>query len=357
MWAAGEGHVGLLNSLIDHGSDIAATNNMGWTPLMMAANKGQVAVIQLLLDKGADVMAQDPEGTGETALHCAVVGGQAEAARVLLKRGAKVDAKSANGNTPLHSAVAHSHELVRLLLENGANIDDQNNSRETPLLCAAKDSNRSGRGLDDQKIRSEEHEVDDPEEVLEEALRKVSVEGEITDEAIIQILVDKGANVHLMDNYDNCPLHCAAENGYTEMVKILLEKGADITARDSRGCTSLLRAAEGSYRHRYRGNDGHIAVMRLLLQNGADIYVEDGGSKTIRQWGSSGNVLLCDFLEEMGQDVEDLRAYESSQDSCDGEVGWCGSGLDDESEYYEESEDDEDYEENEDDEENSWYGD
>lgn len=358
-WAAVEGHLGLLNSLLDHGSDIEVTNNLGWTPLMLAAHKGQVAVIQLLLDRGANMMAQGPPGSGETVLHCAVLGGQAETARVLLKMGVGVDAKSGSGDTPLHSAVTHSHgDLVRLLLENGANIDDQNNSMETPLLLAVRGSDRSGRGLYNWAIQSEEHGADDPEKVLEEALRKVS---EISNEAILRILVDKGANVHLMDRYDNCPLHYAAENGYTEMVKILLENGADITASDSRGCTALLRAAEGSYRHRYRGNDGHIAVIRLLLQNGADIYVEDGESKTIRQWGSSGNVLLCDFLEEMGQDVEDLRAYESSPDSCEEEeydgccvfTGLRGYGWEDD----QSDESDESDEENEDDEENSWDGD
>lgn len=363
IWAAGKGHVGLLSSLLDHGCNIEAINSMGWTPLMMAANKGQVAAIQLLLDKGANMTAQDPEEFRETPLHCAAVGAQTEAARVLLEKGAKIDAKAVNGDTPLHSAVVHSHELSSLLLENGANVDAQNNLGETPLLHAARDDDRSDREADNRRIQSDEYGVDGPEEVLEEALRKLSVEAEIRNEAIVRILVERGANVHLMNNHNETPLHFAAGNGYREMVKILLEKGADIAARDSRGCTALLRAAEGSYRHRYKRNHGHIDVMRLLLENGADIDVEDYEAKTIRQWGSSGNVLFCNLLEEMGQDVEDLRVYESDLDSCDGSEGeydgcyMFGFGGCEWTTDEDDGEDDEGDDENDDDEENSWNGD
>lgn len=359
IWAAGEGYVRLLGSLLAHGSDIQAFNIAGWTALMNAAYKGQVAAVRLLLDKGASMTAQDPAGFGESALHCAAIAGQTEVARVLLEGGADIDAKTVSGATPLHSAVVRSLELSELLLEKGADIDAQNNSGETPLLYAASDEYNG-------RAQPERDAGDDPEGALEEGDHRGEEQagegGEVSGEAIVRILVDKGANVHLMNSLGVTPLHCAAGNGYTEMVKILLENGAEIDAKDSRGCTPLFWAAEGSSRYRYLGNEGRIAVLRLLLEKGADIHAVDCEGKTIRQWGSTGNVLFCDLLEEFGQDVQELRECESGPDTSSsddqeeyemcagdwGEHGWSGDSDDNE---------DDDDDDDDDDDANSWDGD
>lgn len=344
IWAAGEGLVRLLGSLLEHGSDIQAFNIAGWTALMNAAYKGQVAAVRLLLDNGATMTAQDPAGFGESALHCAAIAGQTKVARALLQGGADVDAKSVSGATPLHSAVVRSLELSELLLEKGADINAQNNSGETPLLCATSDEYNG-------KIQPEMHDPDDPDELLEGA--------NISGEVMVRMLVDKGANVHLMNLLGATPLHCAAGNGYKGMVEILLENGGEIDAKDSRGCTPLFWAAEGSSSYRYLGNESRIAVLRLLLEKGADIYTEDCEGKTIRQWGSTGNVSFCDLLEEFGQDVQELRECESGPDTCDEEYESCtgdwiepGWSEDEDEDDNEDDEDDED-----DDDANSWDGD
>lgn len=62
-----------------------------------------------------------PPGPGTTLLHEAVVHGRADAARLLLDRGAAVDARTPGGLTALLAALVFDHaHLVPLLLERGA---------------------------------------------------------------------------------------------------------------------------------------------------------------------------------------------------------------------------------------------
>lgn len=58
---------------------------------------------------------------GNNALHCVIVWGDYEAAKVLLAHGINVNQKGEEGYTPLHQACFFGHkEIVRLLLESGA---------------------------------------------------------------------------------------------------------------------------------------------------------------------------------------------------------------------------------------------
>ena len=50
-------------SLIEHGADLAATTNRGWTALHIAARFGCWAAVRLLLDQGADAHSKGQDGT------------------------------------------------------------------------------------------------------------------------------------------------------------------------------------------------------------------------------------------------------------------------------------------------------
>ncbi|XP_051912167.1 ankyrin repeat domain-containing protein 16 [Hippocampus zosterae] len=71
------------------------------TSLHYAAKEGHVSTIKTLLDLGADLHAQDKKG--RTALHMASIGQHAEAARTLLQLGLK-DSQDASGTTARHFA-------------------------------------------------------------------------------------------------------------------------------------------------------------------------------------------------------------------------------------------------------------
>jgi ankyrin repeat protein len=51
-------------------------------------------------------------------------------------------------------------------------------------------------------------------------------------EAVVKLLVEKGADVDTKDNYGRTPLSQAAENANKAVVKLLLEKGADVESKD-----------------------------------------------------------------------------------------------------------------------------
>jgi ankyrin repeat protein len=62
------------------------------------------------------------------------------------------------------------------------------------------------------------------------------------------------------DGRGDAPLHHAARNGDTEIVRILIEHGADVNAVNPRGHTVLYCA----------GGHGHLDCLKLLLEKGAN---------------------------------------------------------------------------------------
>ena len=67
----------------------------------------------------ADINATN--AVGENALHCVIVWGDYDAARILIENGIDIQKHGDQGYTPLHEACAFGHkEIVELLLENGA---------------------------------------------------------------------------------------------------------------------------------------------------------------------------------------------------------------------------------------------
>lgn len=93
------------------------------------AGAGNTAAVRLLLDLGFDVAGRG--AGGQTALHLATWRARADTLRLLLERGAPLEAKDAHGDTPLALAVRalvewsewtphDTAELVEALLEAGA---------------------------------------------------------------------------------------------------------------------------------------------------------------------------------------------------------------------------------------------
>jgi ankyrin repeat protein len=147
MRAAAQGAVANLKLLLDAGADGRASgkaagkrnlesdmtpyalervakaqkNVEGTTALMAAANSGCDACVRLLLARGAEVNARN--GTGLAALHGAAFEGNPATIRQLLESGAEVNVADARGFTPLMMAVnsrTKNPEGPRLLLAHGA---------------------------------------------------------------------------------------------------------------------------------------------------------------------------------------------------------------------------------------------
>jgi len=106
---------------------VDVVNATGETALMMAALRGQLAWSKTLIAKGAKV-----NRAGWTPLHYAATGPNVEVVALMLDRGADIDARAPNGNTPLMMATRYgSEESVQLLVKRGANRKARNDRNES----------------------------------------------------------------------------------------------------------------------------------------------------------------------------------------------------------------------------------
>jgi hypothetical protein len=76
---------------------------------------------------------------------------------------------------------------------------------------------------------------------------------------VVQLLVDKGANVNAQGGRHGNALYAASTGGHEAVVRLLVDKGADVNAQGGRHGNALYTASTG----------GHEAVVRLLVEKGA----------------------------------------------------------------------------------------
>lgn len=66
------------------------------------------------------------------------------------------------------------------------------------------------------------------------------------DKEVLELLLDRGANVNSRDEYGNTPLMKASQWGHLGLVKLLLERGADLALKNKYGKTALALASDNS---------------------------------------------------------------------------------------------------------------
>lgn len=232
--AAHLNHTACIPLLLHHGALLTAEDAKGDTPLHLAAWSGHVEALSTLLAHGAEIDWLSGRD-GYSALWCAISACEIDAARLLLRHGARVSLRSASGGglMPLHqAAVMGQGGMCELLLEKGARVDGCDESENTPLHYAA-------------------------------ACGAVGC---------LRALLRAGAAVGARTTHGLTPLHWAAHKGHVEAMRILLGRAACVDVSAVEGATPLHLAA----------NRGHLAAVKLLLGEGADRDIEaeawDGGS-------------------------------------------------------------------------------
>ena len=129
----------LIRRLIASGAGANAQSDSGQSAIQMT---GDAEVIKLLIERGADVNARD-RYLG-TVLHKTINAGTEEAATLLVRSGARLNQKFSYGNAELHLAALRGFAgLTRLMIERGADVDALNEYSRTALYYAAKHGYRS----------------------------------------------------------------------------------------------------------------------------------------------------------------------------------------------------------------------
>ena len=150
---------------------IDAAHNGSRTALATAVASGNLEKTKRLLEGGAPIDGRQAPG-GATPLSDASLNGQVDIVKLLIKRGANVEATNRDGNTPLHvAAFLCRTEIVKLLLEKNAPVLKKNNRGETVIDVVASPwsqgladfytgiGNSIGRKLDLERIERERPQI------------------------------------------------------------------------------------------------------------------------------------------------------------------------------------------------------
>jgi ankyrin repeat protein len=304
-WAVHRNNVEVARMLLEAGATVSAGNRAGATPMYLATVNANAAMIELLLDAG-----EDPNGvltpTLETVLMLTAKTGNPEAVRLLIERGANVNAKQVREFTPLMFAAAEGHAAaVTELLEAGA---DPN----ATTVAATKPERRPAGGMTAMLFAARQGHLYAVRALLAGGADVNQTSADLTSPLLIAVinghydlaheLLQSGADPSLADAYGRAPLYAAIDlrnvqwsqapaprlpqAHHMAMIESLVAAGADLGTKieaqvnhrgsfDMRwtelvGGTAFLRAAW----------NGDIEVMNLLLEHGADPTVQTEKGET-----------------------------------------------------------------------------
>ncbi len=276
IMAVRKGDEGLVRHFISNGVDIdiqgSFRSNEEWTALALAAHKGNESLVQILLDLGATVEAH--AGLHVTPLIAAVDSDHCnqKVLEILLAAGADANEivtpeSSEQAGCALIAAIRRVDvKSINLLLDHGADPNTVNGSLCTPLMVAVRLENEAVIDILVERGAGINLCVEEPELDLEEytgtvcALEVAAKFGHI---ALIRRLVKDGARLTLEsdDTAFKTALQCAADYGQPESVATLLELGSDVHVVGGKFGVALQAAALST-------ND---QIIDILIEAGADI--------------------------------------------------------------------------------------
>ena len=226
-----------IAQLLSGGADVNARDSRRDTPLMYAAAVGSADIMRKLIAAGADVNARNSFDT-TAIMWCS---DNLEKVKLLIAKGADVNAVAKPGRTPLLVAAAHNGnvEVVRLLIEKGADLKSPD-SGANAALAAAADAN---------------------------------------DTATVKLLLEHGADAKVAGRLGFTALMNAAGNGNAEVVRLLLARGPDVNAQSAPHGERPVKngfVAIGSLTALLLSvTTGSAETVKLLLDAGADVNVRD----------------------------------------------------------------------------------
>ncbi|KAJ8960761.1 hypothetical protein NQ318_020054 [Aromia moschata] len=219
-YAVNSGNVEMVEYLVTAlGKDLSINQNDAccFSPLHMAAANGDAEMVRLLLERGANVNAVGGRQR-QSALHIAARAARLPIMRILVDAGADVNSVDIEERSVLTSAVRQGdEEAVGYLVKLGARVNHEEPGGVTPLRLAVWANNAP----------------------------------------LVRVLLAGGARLV----HSHHLVHTAVSNNNLEVVRLLTEAGAMLNARDDQGHTPLMLACSRK----------NLAVARYLISRGADV--------------------------------------------------------------------------------------
>ncbi len=194
------GNTEIVQHLLKYSVQVDKTNHAGWTALMEAAKLSKPQIIKMLIEAGADVNKAD--NYGFTPFIIASLQNDRETVSHLYHFGANINHKTNDGSSALSLAIENNNQIMpRYLLFLGASCQTKTKDGNDLIFAALKTG--------DVKL------VDD--------------------------LISYGANINAktVDPIGETPLLNTIKNQQKEMVQLLLEKGADVNLTSNTHHTPL----------------------------------------------------------------------------------------------------------------------
>lgn len=214
--------------LVEHSADPWLPNTDGQVAVLMAALDKFSDFCAPALDKGNSLIASSREAS--LALVCASAIGRIDIVTSLVRGGTRIDYLAPNGFRALAAASLNGHISVIQLLLNEDALVNPSAGVPTALTCAAE------KGYD----------------------------------AIVDLLMERGADPNLPGRGGWTPLFYAVAHGNSHIAKRLLEAGGYLGVRSRSGMTPLHIAAR----------ENHEGVAKLLLDLKANIEARDDDGDT-----------------------------------------------------------------------------
>ncbi|XP_021770469.1 ankyrin repeat domain-containing protein 7-like [Chenopodium quinoa] len=216
---------------------LRAKDIRGRSVLHIAAAGGDTALCKFFL-KTVKIDVNITDFKGHTPLHYAIAEGHNfMASSFLLNQGANPNLASDAGLTPLYyAAVKGKKDQMKLLVLKGAQVDAPSLIKGTPLRFAAEYGVKEGvKFLLDHKANAGA----DP---------NLSLQGEspltmavlVDDAEIIKCLLKAGADANAIDFYDFTPIELAAKAGKVALINILFDATARIPHIPNWSCQGIL---------------------------------------------------------------------------------------------------------------------